>query len=272
MKSDYRLKRNINLLAHIPKRVTTSHMPKGRILAAAGSLILLAGFCAFFLVPSGPPEPAYQGKPLSDWITCITLTNGPLVLPTAAQREMAADAMHHIGTNAIPFLIEWVSYDPWGRRNKLRRTLQALPARLRRSAFFERLFVDPNKAQRADQAAAALICLGPEASPAFPELGRMLTDADVFGAGSTALHILTEIGEPAVPTLIYAMTNKPSRMREFIVINLGDRGPKALAVVPALKCLLQDPEQTGLSNTYVAAIEKITGKPYTNVPLSRAGP
>jgi hypothetical protein len=59
------------------------------------------------------------------------------------------------------------------------------------------------------------------------------------------------------------MTNKPSRMRDVIAMNLGHMGPKALAAVPALNSLLQDAEP-GLSNTCVRAIEEITGKPFPN--------
>jgi HEAT repeat protein len=142
---------------------------------------------------------------------------------------------------------------------------------LQRSSLLERLYVNRSKERRAGEAAMALICLGPNAAPAFPQLGRLLTEGSLFGAGSSALAILREIGEPAVPTLAAAMTNKTSDMRLIIAMNLGIMGPKAHAAVPALESLLQDP-QPGLRNTCIQAIESTTGKPSTNIPPSQVGP
>jgi hypothetical protein len=141
------------------------------------------------------PEPSYQGKPLSYWIRPFLDTNGPYSRPSASQLTIATNALHHIGTNVIPLLVQWVAYDAEGRRNRLRRFL---PKALRRTSLIYKPFVDPNKELRAVQPAAAVISFGPKASIAFPELGRILTDADLFGAGTTALWILKDIGEPAV--------------------------------------------------------------------------
>jgi hypothetical protein len=206
-------------------------------------------------------EPSYQGEPLSYWIGLYRDTNGPYGRPTTAKLEIASNAVRHIGTNGIPWLVEWVAYDGVGRRNKLR----WLPKPLRRVSLLEQLCVDQTKELRAVDAGTALVTLGPEASPAFPELGRILTDADLFGAGTRALWILRKIEEPAVPTLAYAMTNKPSRMRDIIAMNLGHMGPKAMPAVPALKSLLGSTDP-GLNSICIQSIEEITGKPFTNAP------
>src|SRR5690349_2786311 len=97
------------------------------------------------------PEPSYQGKPLSYWIRPFLDTNGPYSRPSASQLTIATNALHHIGTNAIPLLVEWVSYDAEGRRNRLR---SFLPKPLRRTKLLYMLFVDPNKDPRAVQAGA----------------------------------------------------------------------------------------------------------------------
>jgi hypothetical protein len=212
-------------------------------------------------------EPSYQGKSLSYWVGSFSNANSPIPgWASAAQTEMARNAIRHIGTNGIPLLIEWVSYDGRRRRNWLTR----LPMGLGRTRLLQHMCSDPRKEVRAGEAAKALITLGPEASPAFPELGRILTDGEFWGAGTTALSILREIGEPAVPTLVFTMTNKPSRMREVIVMNLNQMGPKASAAVPALKSLLQDP-QPRLRFMCIQAIENITREPFPNIPPSQAG-
>src|SRR4051812_12829515 len=50
------------------------------------------------LWPRGEREPEYQGKKLSEWIG-------------DEGNPRQADAVRHIGTNALPFLIGWIRYE-----------------------------------------------------------------------------------------------------------------------------------------------------------------
>src|SRR5437773_9802336 len=64
---------------------------------------LLAGIGGFLLWrASGPREPVYHGRTLSSWLD----QKFPMVRPPVQQDWRAADeAIRHIGTNAIPVLL-----------------------------------------------------------------------------------------------------------------------------------------------------------------------
>jgi len=59
-------------------------------------------------------EPRYQGRPLSTWLGEFEW-NSERGLPC----EPATEAVRQIGTNALPFLMRWYSYEPAPWREKL---------------------------------------------------------------------------------------------------------------------------------------------------------
>ena len=75
-------------------------------------LLLLAGcaLVAFVLILLWPceREPSYQGKSLSEWLFLYVAQNGQ----DTPQAASATVAVQGIGTNALPFLLEWLEYEP----------------------------------------------------------------------------------------------------------------------------------------------------------------
>jgi hypothetical protein len=123
-------------------------------MSSRGKLLLIitgAGLAMLLVLPSWRNrEPSYQGKSLSYWIGCFTDTHAPIPSWASEQQtEMARTAVRSIGTNGIPLLVEWVSYDGMGRRNRLGK----LPIGLGRSRLLKHIYVDPRKEIRADGAA-----------------------------------------------------------------------------------------------------------------------
>src|SRR5204863_2527633 len=61
-------------------------------------------------------EPNYKGKPLSDWVLPEAFRAGQHRRTLAGDdlqlSEEANDAIRHIGTNALPYLLKWVQYEP----------------------------------------------------------------------------------------------------------------------------------------------------------------
>src|SRR5688572_90036 len=90
-------------------------------LALATTVILVAG--------RGEPEPKWKGRSLSSWLKLYQhRTTGEL---TVAQIDEAPAALKEIGTNALPWLLKWVQYEPPG---KFSRALQApFPGKLART-------------------------------------------------------------------------------------------------------------------------------------------
>jgi hypothetical protein len=69
--------------------------------------LLMVGLLAplpLLFVPKNP-EPVYKGRKLSEWVWVFATTKE--VVQTEAE-----DAIRAIGTNGIPFYVQWVTYNP----------------------------------------------------------------------------------------------------------------------------------------------------------------
>lgn len=156
-------------------------------IAAILAVSVIAGCLMLF---SGSREPRHEGRSLSYWAARL---NQP-----EAQRALFA-----IGTNALPFLIEWLDEEPTKFDAWLGRAGQRLPDSLR-----------PNPwpfGSRRDIAAHALGFLGTNAIPAIPDLIRMFDWKWAGGAPPTGLLALSEIGPAAIPALMQALEEDPER-------------------------------------------------------------
>src|SRR5437764_14312251 len=111
-------------------------------------------------------EPQYHGKKLSAWLIA-GYGSGHWV-------DIAREPLQHIGTNALPFLIEWTKYRPSILKAKCYSLLDGLPGGLRQNRFVKSLRTD--KAMiRSLAAANSFYLLGSKATPAIPHLCWMMT-------------------------------------------------------------------------------------------------
>jgi hypothetical protein len=151
-------------------------------------------------------EPEYGGKRLSEWVDHyydpisgnFSATNVTFVV-----NEGAVDAIRHIGTNAVPYLIRWIAWEPRLWRIKLD---QAIDKLLRRPA---RSWVADEKHLRGIHAAAAFQAVGAEAVVAIPALCRLMNDPNARLGAVRAATALGGIGKEGLPPLISALTNRP---------------------------------------------------------------
>jgi len=161
-----------------------------RILLASVASITLA----FFIWPR-EREPEYNGIPLSKWLERCGSTN-------QAESLAAVAAIRHIGTNALPFLIRWIQYEP-GWKDTLGRKILGWPVLGGRRDVQKLIW---NMTQyRAITAVNGFRILGSEANPALPELQRL---ADNAKAPETAIRatqclILMTQRFPGIDSLIY---------------------------------------------------------------------
>ncbi len=131
-------------------------------------------------------EPMYKGHPLSYWLRDLQLWSSQWPAPLT---DEAKKAVSHIGTNAIPFLLQYMERGA--------------------SAGFV-----------ADGAIQAFRILGPSARSAIPELARLATNQPesdlraqahiqlpVIAFGSGPLAALGGIGSDALPALLSILTN-----------------------------------------------------------------
>ncbi len=200
---------------------------KGKLGAFLCShIILLVTVCiAGFVLAADQDEPTYQGRNLSAW----THDLDPHTIVIVGHEPVAWKAIGHMGTNAIPTLLKWMSEpDP------------PEPFKTNVPPCFN--------TARSWRAGVALSLLGETARPAIPELtrlARMWSETNraswddphrVLGCADS----LAEIGPEAIPSLLSLATNAPplTRWCAFHALQRFDKGPVAVALVPVLiRCL-----------------------------------
>ncbi len=82
--------------------------------------LLVVAFVAGLTLTRARREPYYQGRPLSHWIHEYRSLNSSSDVPPEAL-ETATNAISHIGTNGLPFLLHWMEYEPGLLRDRLTR-------------------------------------------------------------------------------------------------------------------------------------------------------
>jgi hypothetical protein len=163
-------------------------MKRRRVLYLVAVAAMLAA--AFLVWPSGPKEPVYQGKPLTQWI------DEAADVGIFEQTDYTHDAMRTFGTNAVPFLL-----------NEFTRPTSRWRGRLcawgNRQSFFKIHFRTDEA--RVRLAGRGLMLLETNAASALPVVARYLDDPvrDVF-----VIDILANQGEAALPYLTARFASK----------------------------------------------------------------
>jgi len=125
------------------------------------AIAVLVGVLAVIVEPEPEREPEYGGRKLSEWV---------LKLPGNASphgNSAAEEAIRHVGTNSLPYLLKWITYEPRPWRLKLYETLGKLFRKDPNALFQDKRML------LAAGAAQAFGALGAKAEPAMSEVGRM---------------------------------------------------------------------------------------------------
>jgi len=141
-----------------------------RIVAVLCALLIGAVVVAWW---TREREPRYKGVPLTAWLCTYDSYFGSGNFPTTSQMEDAAEAVRHIGTNALPFLLRWMCDEPAPWRIKWRIALEKLPHPADRLGRLTDRRIGPGWELRHRLALYGFTILGPDASPAIPELIRL---------------------------------------------------------------------------------------------------
>jgi len=127
-------------------------------------IIIFSVLAAVILVFSLWPrerEPKYNGVTLSKWLERYN-----------DNKPQAAEAIRHIGTNALPFLLRWIQYETPGWRKTLEHLHTRLPSVLQKTRVAHWL-LDDKAEYRADLAVEAFWALKLIGKPASDELLRL---------------------------------------------------------------------------------------------------
>lgn len=181
-------------------------------------------------------EPEYGGRKLTEWLKLYLqspdrFTDG---------RE-AAEAVRHIGTNALPWLLRWADYEPPGWRMTVGTNA---PALARRSGVFRSAYLWLLNRPAEDLNWLARIgfeILGQQARPALPEVQRRMVDWGKPWRASISMQIYTHIeGPDAVPTLVNALVSTNANCKQSAAFCLASLGTNGALAAPTLRNALTD--------------------------------
>ena len=208
-------------------------MPKCRtiqIVLACGVLVALAIFL------TRHREPSFKGKNLSTWLAqyaAITLGDAKKT-PTAQDKVDFEEAIRHIGTNALPYLLDWIQYE-------------------RPPSDYQSIDEPRNRKElRAIGACNAYTVLGDRARPSIPELTRILNDTTKRWTCWNAAGALGDIGVEARPALIAALSSNNERARESAAMGIRRLGTNAGPAIPLLLRCLYDRNEGVMHHAAIA--------------------
>jgi hypothetical protein len=221
-------------------------MRKQSTIWVLGGCASLAVLMAVLALPT-QREPQYGRKKLRDW---LELYGQPF--DRFKDGQEAAEAVRHIGTNALPWLLRWTDYEPPLWKQML--WTNAVAARRMPGYFWLRYRPSDNLNWLAKM---GFEILGPQARPALREIKRRMVDWENPWRATTAMQIYTGIeGSDALPTLVSALVSTNAACRAVAVFNLASLGTNAAPAVPILRKALNDPDPV-VRRFASAALQKI---------------
>jgi len=125
-------------------------------------------------------EPEYGGKRLSEWVKGIGASRAGGRVRRMGIGDTEREAIHHIGTNAVPYLVKFMRYEQPAWKHNLYGSIS-------RALRFD--VVDGREAL-ARGAVAAFDILGPDGEAALPELLRLTRDTRLPQSANRALVVM----------------------------------------------------------------------------------
>jgi hypothetical protein len=221
------------------------------LLASLGAAVIFASLVAAFTrrAPSEKPQPSYKYQQLSDWLAMCRPRVGPW--DTGGEAELA---VRLIGTNALPFLLEWIRYElpPW-RQRLLTLATWPVPGKPLYEAkiVFGQSLILGESTRLAELAELGFVILNSNAIPAIPDLERLMKDKQKPVVGLRAIYALGAIGGPAMTALTNALadTKQTNRIEIMHALMGAERASPYYygsayqgAALPVLTQALQDPD------------------------------
>lgn len=185
---------------------------------------------------SDDAEPKYQGRTLSGWLADIE------VYSSHPDREspsflQTSNAVVQIGTNGLPFLMEWIQYEPSIRYRvfwqAVINVLNLLP-RWAVSTSFADWAESSWRFQRAGAAGYALEVLGPDLNPVIPQLAEIAKSSRSDWSRWRAIRALRAAGPQAWDEIVDVVAATNSLGSGQALSGLDGMGTNARPALPAL--------------------------------------
>lgn len=176
-------------------------------------LLLLLSLTLFAL--DRAPEPSYNGHPLSYWVEMFSH------IWSIQRYEEGSKGIKAIGTNAIPYLVDWLDED-------------RIPATAHKDTCSAGALF-----------AIGLRVLGEDTKLAIPHLARLLVETRNPRCSRDVARMLASLLPEGGPALVAASTNQHAHVR-FAVAHALDKsylGTNLNSLLPLLEKLAHDPDK-----------------------------
>ena len=176
---------------------------------------------------AGNAEPSYQGHTLTEWADQIN----PEIPYFVGAEPPAYKAIRHMGTNAIPTILKWLSTGSLERARKVYFILSedlspAVPE-------LTRLALHLKEYERFDHCVEALGCIGPAAVPGFNTL-LMEGRPEVQISAIKCLPMLHTSVQELQPAMVKCMLGKDTEVGDTAASFLGHLEIPHSVLIPAL--------------------------------------
>lgn len=209
--------------------------------------------------------PTYEGRSLSVWLSCIDTEKGgpdrtsPFFLQTS-------NAIVQIGTNGLPFLLEWIRYKPSRTLIVFGSAIEEVSHRLPSTRFGDAIKDWLVRGiRRAEGAKVAFEILGNSAASCVNELSSIANDPGNPDAAWRATLALRGVGPAAYPALLKIASDTNAPNRRSAIYGLGDMGTNAASAIPMLIQTLDDSD-SAYARTAAHTLGKLGLQPDIVIP------
>jgi hypothetical protein len=186
--------------------------------------LLAIGIVAFW---PRPKKPEYNGKKLNEWLNLYEESRRG----DNHEQRVAADAIQHIGTNALPWLLKWIKHEPPAWKDRMAGFVEKIPSRT-----IARWYVEGDRLGFG--AVEGFKLLGQRAAPEVPELEKIVKGSRARFCQYWAMDALSYIGRDAFPVLLAALENPKTKMDAATAIcRLAREGVDIGPAIPTLLLL-----------------------------------
>jgi hypothetical protein len=181
--------------------------------------VLLIGWLVLNLVHS--PEPSYQGRKLSEWISEYQEAewNHQKYPDSSATKQTARQAVKAIGSNAVPVLLQWLQ----AKTPPLKTSLNNILKKQKFTSFrFETV------TRRNILAISGFEILGSDALPALPAFTRMAQSPEKRQRleAMLCLPFLDDHRKNILPTLLQLLKSPDKEVQISVAIYLAENYPE----------------------------------------------
>lgn len=193
-------------------------------------------------LPTGPTEPQWKGRTLSQWLDTPAFAGFYEYRPVEkAENKEAFDAVRAMGTNCLPWLLARLA--PGEKSGRFREWLDELALKVEESGWQVPWEMSADQHTRqVTRAIAAFSVLGEVAAPAVPQLRDGLLGRDGRLEQLASANALDVLGDSGVSVLLNAVTSTDARVRQIAVCGLGSSAPNRDMSLAALCRAAEDSE------------------------------